>query len=145
MYYIYFSKNCVQAFNLLICPYSKRVYSRSMLCQQVFKVFKGGKMLERDIVKSITNYITKPRMGKSWKGFAWKNHGGLYSVKGLPDVMAVVRKGGKSFFLCFEVKQPGNKPTEIQKAIIRKFEDLGITARVVTSLDEVVKIIEELK
>lgn len=102
-------------------------------------------MLERDIVKRIINYINKPRVGKSWKGFAWKNHGGLYSVKGLPDVMAVVRKDGKSFFLCFEVKQPGNKPTEIQKALIRKFESLGITARVVTTMDEVAKIIEDLK
>lgn len=102
-------------------------------------------MLERDIVKRIINYINAPRVGKSWKGFAWKNHGGLYSVKGLPDVMAVVRKDGKSFFLCFEVKQPGNKPTEIQKVLIRKFESLGITARVVTTMDEVAKIIEDLK
>ena len=60
--------------------------------------FKEGKMLERDIVKKILDYINKPRMGKSWKGYAWKNHGGLYSVKGLPDVMEVVRKDGKSFF-----------------------------------------------
>lgn len=102
-------------------------------------------MLERDIVKKILDYINKPRMGKSWKGFAWKNHGGLYSVKGLPDVMAVVRKDMKSFFLCFEVKQPGNKPTEIQKALIRRFIELGVTAGVVTTADEVVKIIEELK
>lgn len=102
-------------------------------------------MLERDIVKKIINYIIKPRMGKKWKGYAWKNHGGLYSVKGLPDVMAVVRKDGKSFFLCFEVKQPGNKPTEIQKALIRRFEELGVTARVVTTLDEVAMIIENLK
>ena len=43
------------------------------------------------------------------------------------------------------MKQPGNKPTEIQKALIRKYKDLGATAEVITSLDEVVKIIEELK
>lgn len=102
-------------------------------------------MLERDIVKKIINYITKPRMGKAWKGYAWKNHGGVYSVKGLPDVMAVVRKDRKSFFLCFEVKQPGNTPTEIQQAILRRFKELGITACVVTTLDEVVDIIEKLK
>lgn len=102
-------------------------------------------MLERDIVKKIIKYITEPRTGKTWKGYAWKNHGGLYSVKGLPDIMAIVRKQGKSFFLCFEVKQPGNKATEIQEAIIRKFNELGITAKVVTSLNEVVEIIKELK
>ena len=104
-----------------------------------------GKMLERDIVKKIIKYINQQRVGKKWKGYAWKNHGGLYSVKGLPDIMAVIRKDRKSFFLCFEVKQPGNKPTEIQKALIRKYKDLGATAEVITSLDEVVKIIEELK
>ena len=48
-------------------------------------------------------------------------------------------------FNSIEVKQPGNKPTEIQKALIRKFQELGVTAGVVTSIDEVVKIIEELK
>lgn len=102
-------------------------------------------MLEREIVKKIIKYINQQRVGKKWKGYAWKNHGGLYSVKGLPDIMAVIRKDRKSFFLCFEVKQPGNKPTEIQKALIRKYKDLGATAEVITSLDEVVKIIEELK
>ncbi len=102
-------------------------------------------MLERDIVKRIINYINQKKIGKNWKGYAWKNHGGLYSVKGLPDVMAVISKGDKSFFLCLEVKQKGNKPTEIQKALIRKFRDLRVTAEVVTTLDEVVKIIEELK
>ena len=101
-------------------------------------------MLERDIVKKIINYINKTRDDKTWEGFAWKNHGGLYSVKGLPDVMAVIRKDGKSFFLCLEVKVPGNKPSEIQKALIRKFESLGVVAEVVTTLTEVEKIIEEL-
>ena len=102
-------------------------------------------MLERDIVKKIIKYITEPRMGKTWKGYAWENHGNLYSVKGLPDVMGVIRKDHKYFFLCLEVKQPGNKPTEIQKALLRRFNELGVVAEVVTSLDEVVKIIEELK
>lgn len=102
-------------------------------------------MLERDIVKRIINYISGKKVGKQWNGYAWKNHGGLYSVKGLPDVMAVIMKDEKSFFLCFEVKQPGNKPTEIQKAIIRKFQELGVTARVVTSLKEVIDIINDLK
>ena len=102
-------------------------------------------MLERDIVKKIIKYITEPRMGKTWKGYAWKNHGNLYSVKGLPDVMAVIRKDDKSFFICLEVKRPGNKPTEIQEHFIRKFNDLGIVAEVVTSLKEVIEIIDNLK
>lgn len=101
-------------------------------------------MLERDIVKKIINYINKPRESKTWEGFAWKNHGGVYSVKGLPDVMAVIRKDEKSFFLCLEVKLPGNKPSEIQKALIKKYKKLGAVAEVVTTLIEVEKIIEEL-
>ena len=102
-------------------------------------------MLERDIVKKIINYINKKAIGKTWSGYAWKNHGGLYSVKGLPDLMAVIKKDNKSFFICLEVKQPGNKPTEIQRALIRRFQQLGIRAEIVTSLDEVVEIIKELK
>lgn len=102
-------------------------------------------MLERDIVKRIINYICQRKVGKDWTGYAWKNHGGLYSVKGLPDVMAVIKKNDKSFFLCLEVKQPGCKPSEIQRATLRKFQNLGITATVVTSLKEVIAIIEELK
>jgi len=99
-------------------------------------------MLERDIVKRIINHINK---SKKIVGFAWKNHGNSYSVKGLPDVMAVIRKDDKSFFICLEVKRPGNKPTEIQEHFIRKFNDLGIVAEVVTSLKEVIEIIDNLK
>lgn len=98
-------------------------------------------MLERDIVKRIINYINK---NKKWSGYAWKNHGGLYSVKGLPDIMAVIKKDDKSFFLCFEVKQVGNKPTDIQIAMIRKFQNLGVISKVVTSLEEVMSVIDEL-
>ena len=122
-----------------------RMYSSKKTSEQFCTMCtKEDEMLERDIIKKIINYINKPRVGKAWHGFAWKNHGGLYSVKGLPDVMAIVRKGNQSFFLCFEVKQPGNTPTEIQKALIRKFESLGVVAKVVTTLDEVAKTIEDL-
>lgn len=102
--------------------------------------------MERDIVRKIIHYINDidPKGKKKFMGYAWKNHGGPYSVKGLPDIMAVIRKRGKPFFVCFEVKQPGNKPTEIQTAIINKYKMLGINAEVVTSLDEVMKIIEYL-
>lgn len=103
-------------------------------------------MLERNIVSKIMHYINDldPRNKKKFRGFAWKNHGGAYSLKGLPDIMAVIRKRGKPFFVCFEVKQPGNKPTDIQVAIINRFKMLGIYAEVVTSLDEVKALIDSL-
>ncbi len=102
-------------------------------------------MLERDIVKKIMKYINEPDDKKGWKGYCWKNHGGMYSVKGLPDLMAVILKDDKSFFICLEVKQPGKDMTEIQKVLIKKFSKLNVVARKVTSLKEVKKIIKELK
>ena len=99
-------------------------------------------MSETQIVNKIIKYINQtPKI----KGFAWKNHGGLYGTKGLPDIMAVIRKGEKSFFLCFEVKTETGKTTQIQERILKKFRDLNIMAGVVRSLDEVKKLLENLK
>ena len=98
-------------------------------------------MLESQIVSKIIKYINQsPRV----QGFAWKNHGGLYGTKGLPDIMAVIRKGEKSFFLCFEVKAETGKVTEIQARILKRFTTLGITAVVVRSLADVKEVLEKL-
>lgn len=102
-------------------------------------------MKESSIVRNILDYINKPRLKKTFSGYAWKNHGGLYGTKGLPDIMAVIRKGNKSFFLCLEVKRSSGKPTILQSVILGKFICLGIEARIVTNLDEVKKIIENLE
>ena len=98
-------------------------------------------MKETQIVSKIIKYINH---SPTVDGFAWKNHGGLYGTKGLPDIMAVIRKGEKSFFLCFEVKTEIGKATEIQKKIIKRFTDLKIMAGVVRSLDEVKELLENL-
>ena len=112
----------------------------------MFNAFKiGEKVMERDIVRKIMKYINEPDDKRGWKGYCWKNHGNIYSVKGLPDLMAVILKDDKSFFLCFEVKQPGKDMTEIQKALMKKFSKLNVTAVKVTSLKEVKKIIKELE
>ena len=100
-------------------------------------------MLERDIVRKIINYINKPQPGKTWKGYAWKNHGNIYSVKGLPDVMALIKKDEKSFFLCLEVKREGNDPTKLQNVLIAKLGELGAVANIVTTLDEVKELIKK--
>ena len=101
-------------------------------------------MSESKITRSILDYINKPRVKKGFSGYAWKNHGGVYGTKGLPDIMAVIKKGEKSFFICMEVKRPTGKPTILQSAILAKFVCLGIEARIVTSLDEAKTILEDL-
>jgi len=98
-------------------------------------------MNESQIVSKIIKYLNH---SPTIKCFAWKNHGGLYGTKGLPDIMAVIRKGEKSFFLCFEVKTETGKVTEIQARILKRFTTLGITAVVVRSLADVKEAIEKL-
>lgn len=106
---------------------------------------KEDEMKESAIVRKIIEYINKPAINKRFKGYAWKNHGGIYGTKGLPDIMAVIQKGKKSFFICLEVKTPTGKPTMLQSVTLAKFALLGTEAQIVTSLDEVKKIIEDLE
>ena len=85
-------------------------------------------MLEKDIVKTIMKYLkTVPEC------FCWKEHGGMYGTAGIPDIICCY-KGG---FYAFEVKTEDGKPTELQKATIRKILACGGTAVVVRSVDEV--------
>ena len=70
--------------------------------------------------------------------------GGLYGTKGLPDIMAVIRKNEQSFFLCFEVKTEKGKTTQIQDRILKRFTALGIVAVVVKSLGDVKEVLEKL-
>ena len=58
--------------------------------------------------------------------------------KGIPDIIACIR----GHFFGFEVKTDTGKPTELQKATIRKILKCGGTAAVVRSVDEVRALIE---
>lgn len=90
-------------------------------------------MKESDVVKAILRYL------KSVPGcFAWKEHGGMYGTAGIPDVICCYN--GR--FFGFEVKTDSGKPTELQKATIRKILTAGGTALVVRSADEVRAVIE---
>ena len=85
-------------------------------------------MLEKDIVKAIMKYLkTVPEC------FCWKEHGGMYGTAGIPDIICCY----KGRFYGFEVKTGDGKPTELQKATIRKILACGGTAVVVRSVDEV--------
>lgn len=90
-------------------------------------------MKEADIVRAILKYL------KSVPGcFSWKEHGGMYGTAGIPDVICCY----KGRFIGFEVKTDIGKPTELQKATIRKILACGGTALVVRSVDEVRAVIE---
>ncbi len=90
-------------------------------------------MKEADIVRAILRYL------KALPGcFAWKEHGGMYGTAGIPDVICCF--GGR--FYGFEVKTKVGRPTDLQKATIRKIQAAGGTALVVRSVDEVRVIME---
>lgn len=93
-------------------------------------------MKEKDIVAAIL------RLLKKTPGcFAWKEHGGMYGVAGIPDIIACI--GGR--FVAFEVKVPGNKLTKLQEITIQKIKDAKGQAFMVTSAAEVAAILKEME
>ncbi len=92
-------------------------------------------MLEKDIVASILRYL------KTVPGcFAWKSHGGMYGVAGLPDIICCI--GGR--FVAFEVKTPSGVLTKLQETMISKINAAKGNAYKVTTLQEVREIVENL-
>ncbi len=73
------------------------------------------------------------RVAKSHGWWVMKIHGGPYQMTGVPDLLCL--KHGRAVF--FEVKQPGKKPTTIQKARMLEIERVGgAKCHVVTSKNE---------
>lgn len=62
----------------------------------------------------------------------YKMHGGPYSVRGIPDVLAI--KDGVACWM--EAKRPGEEPTKIQVARMRELREAGCRTAVVTSAGE---------
>jgi VRR-NUC domain-containing protein len=60
---------------------------------------------------------------------------------GTPDIHGVCQ--GRAFYI--EVKRPGGKPTEAQKAFLRKAASHGAIVGIAYSLDGVERIIEMLR
>lgn len=90
--------------------------------------------LESTITKSI---VTLARDLGWW---TFKIAGGPMQTSGIPDLLCV--KGGRAVFL--EVKQPGKKPTELQKQRMHEIRSIGgATAEVVTSKQEAERILNE--
>jgi Holliday junction resolvase len=90
--------------------------------------------MERDIVNRILKWLLSEQETN-----AFKVHGNQFCV-GQPDILGCRR--GQMFAI--EVKQPGKKPTPIQKARLREWEMSGAVAGVATSLSEAKKIIDIL-
>lgn len=92
-------------------------------------------MNEKVIVENIKKYLsTIPKL------FFWKEHGGQYGTAGIPDLIVCYK--GK--FIAFECKRPGGKPTLLQKITISKIKRASGIVRIVTSLEEVIEVIESI-
>ena len=92
-------------------------------------------MKEKDVVDSIKEYLqTIPNI------FFWKEHGGQFGTAGIPDLIVCY----KGRFISFEVKKPGGKPTLLQKLTLNKIERAKGIAKIVTSVEQVKEIIENI-
>lgn len=92
-------------------------------------------MKESHVIRAIMKYL------KNVPGcFCWKEHGGMYGTAGIPDIIACI--GGR--FFTFEAKTKDGKVTKLQEATIRKIRAAGGVASVVSSVDEVREIIEDM-
>lgn len=94
-----------------------------------------GGITEKHIESKIRDYL------KSEGVWFKKIHGGPYQEPGIPDIIGCCN--GR--FFAFEVKRQGGKATPKQALEIREIIKSGGSAVVVTSLEEVIVIIEFLK
>jgi hypothetical protein len=92
-------------------------------------------MLERDIVKKIRQHLLL-----KYNTPCFKTHGGPMSEAGVSDLNCSFAPSGR--MLCLEVKQPGKHPTELQKAWLEKYKKAGAIAGVVTSVEDVEKLLD---
>lgn len=90
-------------------------------------------MKEKTITNQILKYLkTEPEC------FAFKEHGGIYGVSGLPDIICCYK--GK--FMSFEVKTPQGKLSKLQEITIKRINEAGGMAVKVTSLQEVKDVLK---
>lgn len=87
--------------------------------------------------KTITNQILKYLKSEP-ECFAFKEHGGIYGVSGIPDVICCYK--GK--FVAFEVKTLQGKLSRLQEIMIKRINNAGGMAFKVTSLQEVKDILK---
>ena len=93
-------------------------------------------MTEKDIVTAIMRYLKTIPMC-----FAWKQHGGMYGMAGLPDIICCI--GGR--FVAFEVKTASGRLTKLQEITIQKIKAAKGEAYKVTSVGDVKEILDSLE
>ncbi len=93
-------------------------------------------MSEKEIVSAIMRHLKTIPMC-----FAWKQHGGMYGVAGLPDIICCI--GGR--FIAFEVKTTSGKLTKLQEITIQKIKAAKGEAFKVTSVGDVKVILDSLE
>ena len=84
-------------------------------------------MLESAIQKKISDYLTALPECWTCKVMA-------ANKRGVPDILAVI--SGR--FVAIEVKRPGNKPSKLQLAQLRRIQAAGGVAMVAESVDDVI-------
>jgi hypothetical protein len=90
--------------------------------------------------KNLTNRILKYLKSKDYC-FYFKEHGGRFGTSGIPDIICCFH--GR--FIAFEVKTQSGKLTKIQEITIQRINDAKGKAYKVTSLEEVINILENLE
>lgn len=97
---------------------------------------EGGESMPLET--SITKSIVKSAKSRGW--WTFKVAGGAFQRAGIPDLLCI--KNGRAVFL--EVKQPGKRPTELQKVVMAEIRDVaGAVAEVVTSREEAERILDQ--
>ena len=87
---------------------------------------------EKAVVNSIKRYLDKlPEC------YIIKTHGSVYGA-GQPDLLGCYQ--GRT--LALEVKRPGEKPTALQQAVLKKWEAAGAIAAVVRSAEDVRELLD---
>ena len=93
-------------------------------------------MKEKNIERAIKSYL------KTVDGlFFWKEHGGMYSTVGIPDLIICYK--GK--FIALEVKTPIGKATVMQVVQMQKIRKAGGLSKIVRSVNDVKEIIESIQ
>ena len=90
---------------------------------------KPKEPLERDITRNIRGYLNIRGI------FHYKQWQGLGSLPGVSDIIGIYR--GK--YLAIEVKCPGNKLSDRQKAFLDRVNEEGGIGFMATSVDDVIE------
>lgn len=69
--------------------------------------------------------------------WGFKVHGNEFQREGLPDRIYCI----SGLFFAFEVKRPGERPTELQKYELEKIRAAGGVGAIIESPDEAIKLV----